>query len=321
MIDNFQPKDSLNASTPPPSVDLPVSSPMQLDSVAEQSGFFFFPGLYRLDHTQLTLRKLPVLTWQSSLEELVKEDYPIPGPLAQPAAEAPRLITEVIGLPSRVLPEQRIQRHQADWVVGLLILVFALFATVRLFFGKYLQQLFYAAINYSTASRLFRERSVSLTHASFRLDIIFYLIGSLFLFQIFDDSINIPVGHGLLKYLLLLGCAILYFSLKQFLYVAQGKLSETNTETQELLYNMNLYNRILGLGLIPIVLVLAFSRLTNPQIMIRVGLGMVLICYVLLIFRGLKILMRKDFPIFYLILYLCTLEILPLFFIYKLVLV
>jgi len=223
--------------------------------------------------------------------------------------------------PRLTLPMRNLQGRKADWVVGVLILVFALFATVRLFFGKYLVQLFQAAVNYGTASRLFRERSVSLTHVAFRLDIIFFLTASLFLFQIFGKEIDFYVKHNLLKYLLLFSGTVLYFVGKQFLYSLQGKISETVSETQEILYNMNLYNRILGLGLIPVTLILAFSRLPNPQIIIGLGVVMALGCYILLVFRGMKILVRKDFLLFYLILYLCTLEILPLFFIYKLVLV
>ncbi|WP_163715181.1 DUF4271 domain-containing protein [Mangrovibacterium lignilyticum] len=223
--------------------------------------------------------------------------------------------------PGLVLPERKMIDRKADWMVGVLIVVFALFATVRLFFGKYLVQLFHAAVNYATASRLFRERSISVTHAAFRLDLIFFLTASLFLYQIFGSKIDFVVEHNLLKYLLLFSGTVLYMTGKQFLYSVQGRVSEANSETQEILYNMNLYNRILGLGLIPITLILAFSRLQNPQIVIGLGVGIALVCYILLVFRGMKILVRKDFPLFYLILYLCTLEILPLFFIYKLVLV
>ncbi|WP_372775793.1 DUF4271 domain-containing protein [Mangrovibacterium sp.] len=219
-----------------------------------------------------------------------------------------------------ILPERKLETRQTDWTLGILIIVLALFATVRLFFGKYLVQLFHSAVNYTTASRLFRERSVSLTHASFRLDVIFVLTFSLFLFQGFGTGIDFKVDSSFLKYLMVFGGTVLFILGKQFIYSVQGRLNESNIETREILFNMNLYNRILGLGLIPVTLILAFSRIRDPQIVVALGLGMVLVCYVLLVFRGLKILVRKDIPLFYLILYLCTLEILPLFYIYKLVL-
>ncbi|WP_146161460.1 DUF4271 domain-containing protein [Mangrovibacterium marinum] len=224
----------------------------------------------------------------------------------------------IIGL---ALPEHKLPGRSADWTIGVLIAALVLFTSVRLFFGKYLKQMFHAAVNYATASRLYRERSVSLTHAAFRLDLLFALILSLFLFQIFGSQLSLGLSSSILKYLVIFGGVVVYFGFKQVVYSAQGKLTETNAETQEVLYNMNLYNRILGLGLVPVTLILAFSRLQNPEIIVGIGGIMALVCYILLVLRGLKILLRKDFPLFYLILYLCTLEILPLFFIYKLVLV
>jgi hypothetical protein len=51
---------------------------------------------------------------------------------------------------------------------------------------------------------------------------------------------------------------------------------------------------------------------------IYLGMALLIAAYLLRFFRGIKILMNKDVLIFYLILYLCTLEILPLLLGYKL---
>ncbi len=223
--------------------------------------------------------------------------------------------------PGIILPERQIENRKADWVAGVLVLVFILFTTVRLFFGKYLSQILHAAINYATASRLFRERSLSISHVSLRLDFIFFITFSLFLYQVFGKRIDFGVGNPFFHYLILLVGTSLFFGAKQVIYSFQGSLGEASNETSEVLYNMNLYNRVIGLGMIPVTLILAFSRLQNTQFVIGLGVLITLVCYILMVFRGIKILVRKDFPIFYLILYLCTLEILPLFYIYKLVLI
>ncbi|MFV0378565.1 MAG: DUF4271 domain-containing protein [Mangrovibacterium sp.] len=321
MIKQAQPKDSLTTGFQTLTADSGLVSSAATEPTSHTDVVYSFPQTGNADVEHSLAQRAPLLRYQSSLKELVKEDYPILLPLKAPTPEAPKLVTEFIGLPTRKLPEKPIAERQADWVVGVIIVVFALFASVRLLFGKYLQQLFYASVNYTTAARLFRERSISLTHAAFRLDLIFYLVISLFLFLIFDSYIALPFDIPILKYLLLLAGTTLYFGLKQVIYASQGRLTQSGNETQELLYNMNLYNRILGLGLIPIVLIMGFSRLKSPDIMIGIGVLLAAGTYILLLLRGLKILMKKDFPLFYLILYLCTLEILPLFYIYKLVLV
>lgn len=232
-----------------------------------------------------------------------------------------QLHTSIAERPGLVLPERPLPQGKPDWFVGIFILVFVLLATVRLFFNKYLEQLFHAIVNYSTSSRLFRERTVSLTHASFRLDVIFYFVFSIFVYQLFS-LFQISFGQAsFVTYLIILGMVIGYFVLKRVAYFFTAIVSENVSETAEFFYNVNIHNRILGLFLIPVTLIIAFASLANPYLVAIAGLLICGVFYFLLLIRGAKILMAKQFSIFYLILYLCTLEILPLIFIYKLVLV
>jgi hypothetical protein len=232
-----------------------------------------------------------------------------------------KVFTEKDSKPGIVLPEKSFERERPDWLIGIFILIFVLLATVRLFFNKYLNQLFHSIINYPTSARLFRERTLSLTHASFRLDLIFYFTFGVFVYQFFDlfhVSFN---QSSIVTYLIILGLVIGYYILKRVAYSFAGIVAGSTAETAEFLYNMHLHNRILGLFLIPVTLVIAFGALQNPRLMVYAGLFVVAFFYLLLIIRGAKILMTKHFSIFYLILYLCTLEILPLIFIYNMVLV
>lgn len=223
--------------------------------------------------------------------------------------------------PGIILPEKARTNHKPDWFIGVFIIVLILLATVRLFFSKYLSQLFHAIINYATSTRLFRESSVSLTHASFRLDIIFYLIFSIYIYQFFDE-LQISFGQpSFITYFIILGMVVGYFILKRLAYFFTGIVSESVPETAEFFYNVNIHNRVLGLFLIPITLIIAFSSLQDPKIVTVTGLFVCGFFYLILLIRGAKILMTKHFSIFYLILYLCTLEFLPLIFIYSLVLV
>jgi hypothetical protein len=262
----------------------------------------------------------PVLQKQGSLKRLISKDDTdlVPIPPIQP--EKVTLLTEEPVKPQIILPERKIERNSPDWQMGVFILALILLGSVRLFFNKYLGQLLSATVNYITASRMFRERSLSLVHASFRLDIMFYIVFGLFIFhalQVFDITLH-PVG--IISYLFILGGLLAYFGLKKFAYYLQGNISRTVQETLEFLFNMNIYNRVTGLFLLPVSLIVAFTPLAEPEFVIFAGISVICIFYLLLVLRGAKILMKKHFSIFYLILYLCTLEILPLLFIYKLIL-
>ncbi|MGE4586799.1 MAG: DUF4271 domain-containing protein [Mangrovibacterium sp.] len=228
-------------------------------------------------------------------------------------------ITEDSGNSRLFLPERKLDRNTSDWEMGVFIIVLILLGSVRLFYKHYLSQLFSSTVNAMTASRMFRERSLSLVRASFRLDVIFYLVFSLFVFYSLQTFKLLVHPTAWMAYLQILAGIFIYFLLKRLAYYLLGQFSRTVSETFEFLYNMGNFNRASGILLLPLTLVIAFTPLHHPVWVIAAGGIVILLLYISLIFRGVKILIRKHFSIFYLILYLCTLEILPLLVICKLV--
>ena len=220
-----------------------------------------------------------------------------------------------------VYPGKKLLRNNPDWLVGVLVLTFLLLATVRLVFNKYLRQLIQSTINYSTFSRLLRERYFNLFHASFRLDLIFSLIMTLFSYQFISAfKINLGIKGSFNVYLACLGIVIGYFLAKKFIYYVIGILTESKNEVQEYLFSITVYNRVLGLFLVPVSATIAFIPLSQVEPLLYSGLGIVIIFYLMSLIRGGKIFLKKQFSISYLILYLCTLEFLPLVLIYNLLL-
>lgn len=220
-----------------------------------------------------------------------------------------------------VFPGKKIARNNPDWLVGILVLAFLLFATVRLIFNKYLKQLLQATINYSTFTRIFRERYFNLLHASFRLDLIFNLTLPLFGYQFINAyKINFGISNTFYVYLVCLGIVIGYFTAKRTIYYLIGILTESKYEVREYLFSMSVFNRVLGLFLLPVSASVAFVPLAQAEPLLFLGLGLIIIFYLLSLIRGAKIFLKKQFSISYLILYLCTLEFLPLFLIYNILL-
>ena len=217
-----------------------------------------------------------------------------------------------------VFPGKKLTRTNPDWLVGVLVLAFFLFATVRLIFNKYLSQLGQATINYSTFTRVFRERYFNLFHASFRLDVIFNLIMALFGYQFLSNyKINFGLTNSFYVYLICLGIVVAYFIIKKILYAIMGIMTESKREVNEYLFSITVFNRILGLFLLPVTAIIAFVPFYQPELLLYTGLGIILLFYLLSLRRGAKIFLRKHFSISYLILYLCTLEFLPLLLVYN----
>ena len=206
-----------------------------------------------------------------------------------------------------------------DWLTGILFLVLVLLASVRAGFTKYISNLFQSLINYPTSFRMFREKNYSILHGAFRLEVLYYIVFSIFIFQIIvlvsaDDKLFNP-----LFYSKTLVAVIVYFLGKKLAYKALGSIFIGASDTNEFLFNMDNFNRGAGIILFPIVALITYYPSENPMIAVFSGVFTTTVFYVMLLKRGISILLKKQFPIFYLFLYLCTLEILPLLLIYKMV--
>ena len=208
-----------------------------------------------------------------------------------------------------------------DWMVGVLVVSFILFATVRMIFNKYLSKLIQSITNYSTFVRLFQERFFNLLHASFRLDLIFIMTMSLFSYQLISArELNFGISNSFYVYLICMGIVIGYFTAKKIIYFILGVLTESRNEVLEYLFSITSFNRVLGLFLLPVATTIAFVDVAPIEPMLMVGIIIIAVFYLMSLIRGGKIFLKKHFSISYLILYLCTLEILPLLLIYYLLL-
>ncbi len=215
------------------------------------------------------------------------------------------------------LPIREINRINTDWITILLLLAIVLFATIRTTYSKYIANLFQSLVNYSTSFRLFREKNYPILHASFRLEVFFYITCSIFLYQVIEHF-QLTLAHkNLTFYFTGLMVVLSYFFVKKIAYSILGLVFEGALETSEYLFNMDNFNRTLGLVLFPVVALINYYPSENPMFIVYIGTFIVAVFYAFLLQRGISILLKKQFSIFYLFLYLCTLEFVPLFLIYK----
>ena len=206
-----------------------------------------------------------------------------------------------------------------DWITIIFVIAIVLFATLRNTYSSYISHLFQSLFNYSTSFRIFNEKNYTIFHGAFRLDIIFYFVFSLFFYQIFS-AFNLSLAHKNLSYYIVILVAVLsYFILKKTIYFILGFVFESISETSEYNFNTDNFNRILGLLLFPIVALINYYPANNSLFMVYLGIIITGILYILLLKRGIYILLKKQFSIFYLFLYLCAVEFLPLLLIYKVV--
>jgi len=221
------------------------------------------------------------------------------------------------GLTSRFREKQHIGQ---DWLTFVLFFVLLLYTSSRAEFPRYIATLFHSLVNYTASSRMFREKNYSFTHAAFRLEVMFYICISVFVFQIFKVlSAQENTSNNFLEFAQLSAIIIGYFIIKKQLYKMLGSLFIGAADTSEILFNIGNYNRATGLILFPIVGLIAFNPYGSPVFAGVAGIAAVIILYGMMLQRGISILLKKQASIFYLFLYLCTLEFLPMLLVYKLV--
>jgi hypothetical protein len=172
-------------------------------------------------------------------------------------------------------------------------------------------------VNVSTANRLYHERSYKTLYGAVRLDLIFHLILPLSVFQILHYyNVNLPGYPDFIFYLILLITINAYFFIKFFLYRIIGSILMLQENTDESVVNMRMYYKALGIILLPVVSIhAAQNKITGISVWVMAVL--IGIFYLASLFRSIYIGNRTGISIFYLILYLCTLEIFPLILIFK----
>ena len=221
--------------------------------------------------------------------------------------------------PQLVLPIRERISAGTDWLTLVIFFGIILFATVRYAYAKYMEHLYLSIFNYATSVRMLQEKNYPAFHGAFRLEAIFYITFSTFVFQTLNilswRNSHVQPSH----FLLIFGMVLLYFFGKKFLYWLSGSMFNSLPETREYLFNIDNFNRSLGLILLPTTILVSFAPARNPVFIVYSGFAIIVIFNLLLLQRGIFILLKKQFSIFYLFLYLCTLEFLPLLLIYKVV--
>jgi hypothetical protein len=220
--------------------------------------------------------------------------------------------TKPYGLEGKML---RIERE--DWLLGVLLLAWILFASIRVGFNKYLDLLMGSLVKVSVATRLYNERGYKKLYGAIRLNFIFYLVVPLAVYQIMRFyHVSIPGLSGILVFLILFIGINGFFLLKSLIYRAISSVIMIEEEIDESTFNIFLFYKGLGLFLLPIVTIHAIEqRVTFVTVLVMMFL--IALFYFVSILRSIYIGIRKGISIFYLILYLCLLEILPLFVIFK----
>lgn len=206
-----------------------------------------------------------------------------------------------------------------DWLTGLFILCLIILVWVRYEGEKRISQLFRAVFARHNLNQLLRDGAVVTERITPALMFIYLISAStLIITYLRPYKLTFPGGGTpFLLFSIIAGGLFILWLLKLVVIRVSGKVFRTRSESEEYLVTNLIYNIASGLLAFPFVFAGYYA---DNQISIYIATGIFLIGITLRFVRSIFVgLSAQTFPVIYLFLYLCTLEILPLLVLYKLI--
>lgn len=213
---------------------------------------------------------------------------------------------------------EKLQIHQPVWYFFYLFLLAGLVAWIRMYYGNILTQTVQAATNFQATSKMYNSNSQLQRQLDNSLNLIYFLSVPFFLYILEKRMALQPLElTGIWLFLFNMGLLAGLFLIRVVLHNIAGVMFDRISIVREYLYNVFIFNKLLGLAAIPLIFLITYTRGTLQEILfwLTIFVSSGIICMRLI--RGLVFSYRKDVSIFYLFLYLCALEISPLVLLYR----
>ncbi len=209
--------------------------------------------------------------------------------------------------------------RQPDWMLAILLFCFIILAWVQVFFHKRMRQIFRAPFSQRFINQLMRDGNLFQERIAVALTAVYILSLSLFLYT-FNEQVLKTYIHGisgLPLFALIIAACILLPVLKTGVIQFLGIIFRTRETTAHYMLNMLIINLITG----PVLLTgLVFIIYLEYAWLLYLVLAILGFLFLLRFLRGLMVgLTLTKFSYLFLFVYLCTLEILPLLILAKLV--
>lgn len=195
------------------------------------------------------------------------------------------------------------------WPSIVLTAALLLLGFTKAFGAKRFSQIYKSLFSNYSAHEVVREEKVFFHRVNFMLFFVYVFLISL-LFYFFSTTLK-SYYNPFLYPLIMLGVIVAYF----IKFSANNFLAYMFSLTQMVpsySYNVLLYNYVLGILLIPSLALIYFSNFQNMVILKYVIIPLILIVLIMRFIRFFAIGIFNNLSFLYIILYICTLEILPL---------
>jgi hypothetical protein len=156
----------------------------------------------------------------------------------------------------------------------------------------------------------------SLSHpVSLLLSMNFIFVMSLFILKLISSGIifKSQVDFSFLSFLILSVIIFAIYSVKILFLRIFDFIVDRREKVSEYIFTVFLITQFLGILLLPIVIFIAYGSPRYIAAFTYIGFAFVALAFITRVIKGIStVLIKKEATMFYIILYLCTLEILPI---------
>ena len=211
------------------------------------------------------------------------------------------------------------RKFQPDWIFVLLLSGFILLAWTNFFYFNRLKQMILAPFSKRFLSQLTREGNLFTERISLALGAIYLFSFSLLLYQLNVMILHIQIWNldGLTVYLIITASLLVFWTLKTWSIRFLGSVFKTPSTTYHYQVNLLIFSALEGIVILPLLVCTIYLK-SFPLLVTCLSISTLLFLFRFMkgFFIGMGL---TKFSYLFLFVYLCSLEILPLLILIKLV--
>ena len=221
--------------------------------------------------------------------------------------------------PGPVLTEKK-RGSSRSFLVSVAIIDFVLLTILVVLFRNYFTRVYNGFVNDNLLGQLYRERATGLGIPFISLySLYFFNLGWLVFLALKFYGAKIPYSDSSALLICMSGVMIITI-LRHLVLSFVAFTFPVDKEARLYSFSINIFNVVVGLALIPINLFAAMAPDRLSRGFLFIGFVVVILIYLFRSIRGLLIANRYlTFYKFHFLLYICTVEIVPLMVLYKLI--
>jgi hypothetical protein len=204
------------------------------------------------------------------------------------------------------------------WLFLYLLVLLGFFAWIRVYYGNIYAHTVQASTNFKVAARMFKDKSQLQNQLDNVLYTAYLLSLAYFLFLMEEKLEVVPYNlQGILLYFFNLALLLGVFLARVVVMNLLGTLFNQLALFREYLYHTFIFNKLIGITILPLLLFVLYTSGVLQTVFIWVTFSTLGVVLVMRIIRGVEFSFKKDISIFYMFLYLCALELVPLVLLYR----